>query len=74
MPDNLTPEQRRRCMSNVRNRDTDIEQRVRSALHRRGHRFRKHVRDLPGTPDTDSRTSISGRASSTFVSYAMKRK
>ena len=51
MPDNLTREQRRRCMSRVRNRDTDIERRLRSAVHKRGFRFRKHVRELPGTPD-----------------------
>jgi len=51
MADNLTPEQRRRCMSRVRNSDTDLEQAVRSALHTRGLRFRKHVRDLPGSPD-----------------------
>jgi DNA mismatch endonuclease (patch repair protein) len=51
MPDNLTPEQRRFCMSRVRNKDTNIEQAVRSALHRHGYRFRKHVRTLPGTPD-----------------------
>ncbi len=49
--DNLTPQQRRRCMSSVRNKDTDIECTVRSELHRRGYRFRKHVRALPGTPD-----------------------
>lgn len=51
MPDNLTPEQRRRCMSAVRNRDTEPERLLRSALHRRGFRFRKHLRDLPGSPD-----------------------
>lgn len=51
MADNLTPEQRRRCMSRVRNKDTDIEQALRSELHRRGLRFRKHVRGLPGRPD-----------------------
>lgn len=49
--DNLTCEQRERCMSTVRNRDTDIERAVRSELHKRGYRFRKHVRALPGTPD-----------------------
>lgn len=38
-------------MSRVRSKDTDIEAAVRSALHRRGFRFRKHVRDLPGSPD-----------------------
>jgi DNA mismatch endonuclease (patch repair protein) len=38
-------------MSRVRNRDTDIEKSVRSELHKRGYRFRKHVRRLPGSPD-----------------------
>ena len=51
MPDNLTPEQRSYCMSRVKNKDTDIEKIVRSELHKRGYRFRKHVKKLPGTPD-----------------------
>src|SRR5688572_30016181 len=51
MPDNLTREQRRRCMSRVRSRDTDIEQQIRSLLFRKGFRFRKHVAALPGKPD-----------------------
>ena len=51
MPDNLTPEQRSFCMSRVKGKDTGLEMRVRSALHRRGLRFRKHVKDLPGKPD-----------------------
>ena len=51
MPDNLTPEQRSYCMSRVKGKDTGLELRVRSALHRRGLRFRKHVKDLPGKPD-----------------------
>ena len=38
-------------MSRVRNRDTDIERLVRSGLHKRGFRFNKHVKALPGTPD-----------------------
>ena len=51
MPDNLSPEQRSYCMSRVRNKDTDIERLVRSELHKRGFRFRKNVRKLPGAPD-----------------------
>lgn len=51
MPDNLTPEQRSFCMSRIKGKDTGLEIRVRSALHRRGLRFRKHVKDLPGKPD-----------------------
>lgn len=49
--DNLTPEQRSYCMSRVKGTDTAIEKRVRSELHRRGFRFRKHVKELPGKPD-----------------------
>ena len=49
--DNLTPGQRSYCMSQVRNRDTDLESLVRSRLFRRGWRFRKHISSLPGTPD-----------------------
>ena len=49
--DNLTPTQRRRAMSNVPSKDTSLERMVRSALHQRGLRFRKHVSDLPGSPD-----------------------
>lgn len=51
MTDNLTSHQRSRCMSSVRNKDTDLERLVRSGLHRRGLRFKKHVKGLPGTPD-----------------------
>lgn len=52
MPDNITAEQRQRCMSrNNGKKDTSIEVLVRSALHKRGLRFRKHVKELPGKPD-----------------------
>ena len=51
MPDNLTPNQRSHCMSRVKNKDTDIEKLVRSELHKRGYRFRKHVKKVPGSPD-----------------------
>ncbi|NPU84427.1 MAG: very short patch repair endonuclease [Syntrophaceae bacterium] len=51
MPDNLTPEQRSYCMSRIKGKDTGLEVRVRSALHRKGLRFRKHVKSLPGKPD-----------------------
>ena len=49
--DNLTPAQRSYCMSRIKGKDTGLEVRVRSALHRRGLRVRKHVKDLPGKPD-----------------------
>jgi DNA mismatch endonuclease (patch repair protein) len=51
MPDNLTPEQRKFCMSRVKSKDTSIERTVRSELHRLGYRFYKHVKALPGNPD-----------------------
>lgn len=51
MPDHLTPEQRFRAMSSVQQKDGSLERIVRSELHKRGYRFRKHVKTLPGTPD-----------------------
>ena len=51
MTDKLTPAQRSYCMSRVKGVDTSIETQVRSLLHRRGLRFRKHVKQLPGKPD-----------------------
>jgi DNA mismatch endonuclease (patch repair protein) len=38
-------------MSQIKGKDTSIEKTVRSELHKRGLRFRKHVKDLPGKPD-----------------------
>lgn len=38
-------------MSRVKGKDTGLEKLVRSELHQRGLRFRKHVKDLPGKPD-----------------------
>lgn len=38
-------------MSRNKGTNTSIEQVVRSELHRRGLRFRKHVKGLPGKPD-----------------------
>jgi len=49
--DNLTPHQRSYAMSRVRSKDTAPEVAIRSELFRRGHRFRKHRRDIPGCPD-----------------------
>lgn len=38
-------------MSRVRQKDTDLEVIVRSALRKLGYRFRKNVKNLPGKPD-----------------------
>lgn len=51
MVDNLTSKQRSYCMSRIKGRDTSPERLVRSELHRRGFRFRKHAKELPGKPD-----------------------
>lgn len=51
MVDVLSPNQRSYCMSRIKGKDTGIEKAVRSALHIKGYRFKKHVRDLPGRPD-----------------------
>ena len=49
--DRVTPEVRSRMMAGIRGRNTKPELAIRSALHRRGYRFRLHCRDLPGKPD-----------------------
>lgn len=51
MADTLTPKQRSYCMSRVKGKDTALERVVRSELHRRGYRFRKHLKYIPGNPD-----------------------
>ncbi|VVE80350.1 DNA mismatch endonuclease Vsr [Pandoraea sputorum] len=50
MADVLTPEQRKRCMSRVKNRNTDIELTFRKGLWSAGLRYRLNVK-LPGKPD-----------------------
>lgn len=49
--DVLTPEQRKRCMQNIRSRDTRPEIAVRSICHRLGFRFRVSHKGMPGKPD-----------------------
>ncbi len=49
--DNLTQKQRSYCMSRVKGKDTGLEKIVRTALHKKGLRFRKHNTKLPGKPD-----------------------
>jgi len=51
MPDTLTQEQRRRCMSHIRSNNTKPEILVRHELFRRGYRYRINVSKLPGKPD-----------------------
>src|SRR5438552_2818184 len=49
--DNLTAEQRVRTMRAVRDRDTTPERALRRLITGLGHRYRLHVRTLPGCPD-----------------------
>lgn len=49
--DNLTPSQRHKNMSHIKNKDTEIECKLRKALWKRGYRYRKNYAVLPGKPD-----------------------
>ncbi len=51
MADRMTKEQRHKCMASIRSKNTSPELAVRRGLHKRGFRFRIHVKSLPGTPD-----------------------
>lgn len=51
MADNLTAAQRSYCMSRIGTKGTDLEVLVGSELRKRGLRFRKNVKTLPGKPD-----------------------
>lgn len=51
MADRMTPEQRHKCMSRIRSKNTKPELLVRRYLFGRGFRYRVNVKRLPGTPD-----------------------
>ena len=51
MADKMTPEQRHKCMSHIRGKDTRPEMIVRRYLFAHGYRYRLHEMRLPGTPD-----------------------
>jgi len=51
MPDVLTPTQRHRCMSHIRNKATKPEMLVRRWLWSHGYRYRLNVKSVPGKPD-----------------------
>ena len=51
MSDVLTPEQRRKNMQHIRNKDTKPEVVLRKALWQKGYRYRKNYKLLPGKPD-----------------------
>ena len=49
--DNLTKEQRRKNMKNIKSTDSAIEAKLRKALWKKGYRYRKNYKKLPGKPD-----------------------
>lgn len=49
--DNLSPKQRHKNMSHIKNKNTKIEQKLRRALWEKGYRYRKNFSELPGKPD-----------------------
>lgn len=49
--DCLTPEQRHKNMVNIKSKNTSIEVILRKALWKKGIRYRKNYKKLPGTPD-----------------------
>lgn len=49
--DKLTPEQRHKNMSHIKNKDSKIECVLRKALWNKGYRYRKNYSKLPGKPD-----------------------
>ena len=51
MTDVLTPEQRRKNMQHIRSQNTKIEVILRKALWKKGYRYRKNYKKLPGKPD-----------------------
>ena len=61
--DTVTTATRSRMMAAVRGKNTKPELAIRSALHRRGFRFRLHRKDLPGRPDL----VFAGRGAVIFV-------
>lgn len=51
MPDKITKKQRSENMRKIKSKDTSIEVKVRKYLYHHGFRYRKNVKELPGTPD-----------------------
>ena len=49
--DNRTPEQRKKNMQSVKNKDSQIEVMLRKALWKQGIRYRKNVKTVYGCPD-----------------------
>lgn len=51
MSDDMTKEQRHKNMQHIKSSNTKIEVLLRTALWKRGYRYRKNYKSLPGKPD-----------------------
>lgn len=51
MTDKVSPKRRSEIMSNIHNKDTSIELKVRKKLFSLGYRYRVNYKKLPGKPD-----------------------
>ena len=51
MTDVLSNEQRHKCMTNIKGKDTKPEIWARRFIHRKGYRYILHDNELPGKPD-----------------------
>jgi len=51
MADVVTKEKRSAMMAGIKGKNTHPEIAIRKEIHRRGYRYRLHVKDLPGKPD-----------------------
>ena len=51
MADKMTPQQRHKCMSHIRSKNTRPEMLVRRFLWHNGYRYRLHAKQPPGHPD-----------------------
>jgi len=49
--DNLTPSQRRKNMSLIKSKNTDIELLIKKRLHKKNLKFKSNLSSLPGKPD-----------------------
>ena len=47
----MTPQQRSKCMRNIRGKNTKPELLVRKFLYSKGFRYRLNLKNLPGSPD-----------------------
>lgn len=55
MVDHISEEKRSWNMSKIRSKNTKPEMIVRKMLHKKGIRYRLHVKDLPGKPDLSNK-------------------